>query len=112
MIETERPTVDAALNRLLTSQGYSVRRQPDEHAGGKWLSRYSSALGGNATLELDVNCMARQPLFGAARMHSVPLGEMRLRPPFGIPNEHTRQIGSTFRRYALQSDKPLSGRLP
>src|SRR3546814_363848 len=51
VMETERPTVDAALNRLLTSQGYAVRRQPDEHAGGKWLSRYSSALGGNATLE-------------------------------------------------------------
>jgi len=77
VMETERPTVDAALNRLLASQGYAVRRQPDEHAGGKWLSRYSSALGGNATLEIDVNYMSRQPLFGAARMESRPLGEMR-----------------------------------
>ncbi|HUL08851.1 MAG TPA: nucleotidyl transferase AbiEii/AbiGii toxin family protein [Candidatus Acidoferrum sp.] len=77
VMETERPTVDAALNRLLASQGYGVRRQPDEHAGGKWLARYASALGGNATLELDVNYMARQPLFGAARMDSVPLGGMR-----------------------------------
>jgi hypothetical protein len=77
VMETERPTVDAALNRLLASQGYNIRRQPDEHAGGKWLSRYSSALGGNATLELDVNYMARQPLFGAARMESRPLGEMQ-----------------------------------
>ncbi len=59
VMETERPTVDAALNRLLASQGYSVRRQPDEHAGGKWLARHASALGGNATLELDVNYMAR-----------------------------------------------------
>jgi len=41
-MEAERPTVDAALNRLLASQGYSIRRQPDEHAGGKWLSRYAS----------------------------------------------------------------------
>ncbi len=77
VIEAECPTVDAALNRLLTSQGYSVRRQPDEHAGGKWLSRYASALGGNATLELDVNYMVRQPLFGATRMESRPLGDMR-----------------------------------
>jgi len=79
VMETERPTVDAAINRLLASQGYSVRRQPDEHAGGKWLARYASALGGNATLELDVNYMARQPLFGAARMESVPLSDMRAR---------------------------------
>ena len=77
VMETERPAVDAALNRLLASQGYSIRRQPDEHAGGKWLSRYASALGGNATLELDVNYMARQPLFGAARMDSRPLAEVQ-----------------------------------
>ena len=76
-METERPAVDAALNRLLVSRGYSVRRQPDEHAGGKWLARYASALGGNATLEVDVNYMARQPLFGMARMESLPLGGMR-----------------------------------
>ena len=76
-MDAERPIVDAALNRLLAAQGYSVRRQPEEHAGGKWLSRYASALGGNATLELDVNYMARQPLFGAVRMESRALGEFR-----------------------------------
>lgn len=76
-MEAERPIVDAAINRLLAARGYRVRRQPEEHAGGKWLSRYASALGGNATLELDVNYMARQPLFGAVRMESRPLGEFR-----------------------------------
>lgn len=79
MMEAERPTVDAALNRLLVSQGYGIRRRPDEHAGGKWIGRYASALGGNATLEVDVNYMARQPLFGATRMNSVSLGDMRAR---------------------------------
>lgn len=79
VMEAERPTVDAALNRLLVSQGYGIRRQPDEHAGGKWMGRYTSALGGNATLEVDVNYMARQPLFGATRMTSAPLGHMRAR---------------------------------
>ena len=76
-MDAERPIVDAALNRLLAAQGYGVRRQPEGHAGGKWLSGYASALGGNATLELDVNYMARQPLFGAARMESRPLGEIQ-----------------------------------
>jgi len=76
-MEAERPEVEAALNRLLASQGYVVRRQPDEHAGGKWLLRFASALGGNATLELDVNNMARQPLFGATRMPSTALGDVR-----------------------------------
>lgn len=50
VMEAERPEVEAALSRLLVSQGYDIRRQPDEHAGGKWLLRYASALGGNANL--------------------------------------------------------------
>ncbi len=73
-MEADRPIVDAALNRLLAAQGYAVRRQPDEHAGGKWLARYASALGGGATLEVDVNYMARRPLFGAAPMDSIDFG--------------------------------------
>lgn len=76
-MEADRPNIDAALNRLLAAQGYNIRRQPDEHAGGKWIGRYTSALGGGGTMEVDVNYMMRQPLFGTARMSSVPLGDMR-----------------------------------
>ncbi|WP_018289576.1 nucleotidyl transferase AbiEii/AbiGii toxin family protein [Verrucomicrobium sp. 3C] len=77
VMESERPSVDAAISRLLASQGYAVRRQPEEHAGGKWIGRYASALGGSGTLEVDVSYMARQPLFGVARMDSIPLGGIR-----------------------------------
>ena len=76
-MEAERPYIDALLDRLLASRGYGIRRRPDEHAGGKWMARYTSALGSNATLEVDVNHMARQPLFGTARMESLPLCRMR-----------------------------------
>ncbi len=48
--------------------------RPSEHAGGKWLSRYMSALGGGGILEIDVNYMAREPLFGAPRMASCSIG--------------------------------------
>ena len=75
-MEAERPAIDAAIERLLVSQGYGIRRRPDEHAGGKWIARYTSALGGNAVLEVDLNFMARQPLFGAAPMDSVRLADM------------------------------------
>ena len=59
-MERERPEVDAANDRLFASHGYGVRRRPAGHAGGKWLARYASALGGNASLELDLSYMARQ----------------------------------------------------
>ena len=74
--ERERPEVGAAIDRLFASHGDGVRRRPTGHAGGKWLARYASALGGNASLELDLNYMARQPLFGAVRMESRILGRV------------------------------------
>ncbi len=75
----ERPALEAALLRLLAAQGYQVRRQPDEHAGGKWIARHASALGGQGVLELDINYMMRQSLFGALRMDSAAIGETRAR---------------------------------
>ena len=78
-MKAERPAIDASLDRPLASQGYSNLRKPHEHAGGKWLARYASALGGHATLEVDVNYMARQLLFGMARMGSLPIGNVRAR---------------------------------
>jgi predicted nucleotidyltransferase component of viral defense system len=75
----DRPQVEAAIGRILAAQGYRVRRQPTEHAGGKWLAVYSSALGGQGTLEIDLNFMMRQPLFGAAPMDSADIGGMRAR---------------------------------
>lgn len=71
----ERPEVEAALARILEAQGYALRRQPEAHGGGKWIARYASALGGGASLEVDLNFMMREPLFGVARRASVALGE-------------------------------------
>lgn len=74
----DRPQVEGALAQILDAQGYGLRRQPEAHGGGKWVARYASALGGGASLEIDVNFMMREPLFGTRRISSAPLGE---RPP-------------------------------
>ena len=83
-MERERPEVDGAR----TSGGRCCDRSPVRLARlrclppayrarrSKWLARYASALGGNASLELDLNYMARQPLFGAVRMESRILGRV------------------------------------
>ena len=76
-MKAARGKAEDALSRLLESQGYTVRRQPGDHAGGKWIMRFASALGQNATLEVDLIYMARQPLFGTRRMSSVTFGGMR-----------------------------------
>lgn len=73
-MEADRPEVEAALAAILAAQGYQVRRQPEQHAGGKWVARYGSALGGGGAIEVDLNFMAREPLFGVQRTASRPLG--------------------------------------
>lgn len=73
----ERPALEEALGRIFAAAGYRIRRQPDDHAGGKWLAVHPSALGGNGTIEVDINYMMRQPLFGTSRMDSVLLGTAR-----------------------------------
>jgi predicted nucleotidyltransferase component of viral defense system len=73
-MEADRPAVEAALTAILVAQGYQVSRQPAEHAGGKWVARFGSALGGGGGLEVDLNYMAREPLFGVSAMASHPLG--------------------------------------
>ena len=73
----ERPELEKALTRILEAQGYQVRRQPEEHAGGKWIARHASSLGGQGSLEVDINFMMREPLFGAERMDSVTLGDAK-----------------------------------
>ena len=58
----------------MESKGYAARREPSEHAGGKWIYRYASALGGAGTIEIDINYLYRGPLYGVDRMPSVAIG--------------------------------------
>lgn len=59
VMEKERPLVEQAIAAVCGREGFTVRRVPGEHAGGKWYLRYASALGQNANLELDLNFMFR-----------------------------------------------------
>ncbi len=59
---------------LLIAQGYQATRQPEDHAGGKWVARFGSALGGASAIEVDLNYMSREPLFGVQAIASRPLG--------------------------------------
>ena len=70
----ERPLVEEALHAVFSREDYTIRRMPEEHAGGKWSLRYRTAYGGNARIEVDVNYMYRVPLWPLVMMTSRPLG--------------------------------------
>jgi hypothetical protein len=76
-MDADRPGLEDRIERLMESKGYAARRGPSEHAGGKWIYRYASALGGAGTIEIDINYLFRGPLYGVDRMSSAPIGSYR-----------------------------------
>ncbi|MGE0038703.1 MAG: nucleotidyl transferase AbiEii/AbiGii toxin family protein [Xanthobacteraceae bacterium] len=78
-MDADRPGLEDRIERLMESKGYAARREPSEHAGGKWIYRYASALGGAGTIEIDINYLYRGPLFGVDRMASVAIGSYQAR---------------------------------
>jgi len=65
-----RPEFEAALVAVCEREGCTVKRAPDEHAGGKFRMRYFSVLGGSQNLEVDVSYVARVPLLGTERLET------------------------------------------
>lgn len=78
----ERPDLEKAFHAVFSREVFSVRRMPEEHAGGKWLLRYESAPGQSGNLEVDVNFMYRVPLWPVTIGDSYPIGAWRA---VGIP---------------------------
>lgn len=73
----ERPEIDAAVRAVCQGEGFTVRRAPKEHAGGKWSLRYDSALGHGGNLGIDINYLVRVPLWPLQVMDSRPIGSLQ-----------------------------------
>lgn len=70
----ERPKIEQAVQAVFAREGFTVRRMPEEHAGGKWSLRYQSAAGQGGNLEVDLNFMYRVPLWPVTLSDSYPVG--------------------------------------
>lgn len=70
----ERPEVERAVQAVCSREGFAIRRQPSDHAGGKWSLRYESGFGQGGNLEVDLNFMFRQSLFTVDILDSKRIG--------------------------------------
>ncbi len=70
----ERPKFERAVQAVCAREGFTVRRAPEEHAGGKWRLTYQSHTGQSSNLEIDINYMFRQPLWNIKPYDSLELG--------------------------------------
>jgi len=59
----ERPQIERAARAVFSREGFTTKRVPDEHAGGKWRLVYQSFTGQSGNLEVDLNFMFRLPLW-------------------------------------------------
>jgi len=73
----ERPRLEEAIQAVCAREGLTVRRVPAEHAGGKWLLNFASALMPRGNLELDVNFLLRIPLWPVTAQDSRRLGSFQ-----------------------------------
>lgn len=73
----DRSKIEKAVHAVFSREGFTVRRVPAEHAGGKWRLNYRSIIGPSGNLEVDLNFMFRQPLWEVQTIDSKFLGEFQ-----------------------------------
>jgi predicted nucleotidyltransferase component of viral defense system len=103
---TERPKVDQAVQSVFTREGFTVRRIPQEHAGGKWSLRYENASGRSGNLEVDINFMFRLPLWPVVSRDSHPVGAWRA-TGISVLDHHELAVGKLAALLARRQARDL-----
>jgi len=75
----DRPKVERAAQAVFSREGFTTKRVPTEHAGGKWRLSYQGYTGQRGNLEVDLNFMFRQPLWDIQPADSHALGNFQAR---------------------------------
>ncbi len=95
-----RPKVEQAMQAVFQREGFTVRRVPSDHAGGKWRLSYQSYTGDSENLEVDINFMFRQPLWDVAYIDSHFLGKFQAKniPVFNSYELFAGKLAALFSR--------------
>jgi len=88
----DRPKVEQAAQAVFSREGFTTKRVPTEHAGGKWRLSYQSYTGQSDNLEVDLNFMFRQPLWDIETADSHALGNFQARN-IALPDRHELAAG-------------------
>lgn len=88
----DRPKVERAAQAVFSREGFTTKRVPTEHAGGKWRLSYLSYTGQGGNLEVDLNFMFRQPLWDVQPANSQALGDFQVRN-IALPDVHELAAG-------------------
>ena len=102
----ERPQLETAVQDVCSREGFTIRRLPTDHAGGKWTLRYESSIGQSGNLEVDLNFMFRVPLWPINLMDSKQVGSYQA-PAVPILDIHEIAAGKLAALLARQASRDL-----
>lgn len=102
----ERPKLEEAVAAVCAREGFTIRRLPTDHAGGKWRMSYESSLTQSGNLEVDLNFMFRVPLWPIIPMNSKPVGSYQA-SAVPIPDIHEIAAGKIAALLARQASRDL-----
>lgn len=96
----ERPKLEQAMQAVFSREEFTLRRMPEEHAGGKWSLRFPSATGRTGNLDVYINFMFRIPLWPVKEMDSRQLGDWQAKnqPVFDIHEIAAGKIAALLSR--------------
>jgi len=98
----DREKVERAITAICGREGFTLRRVPQAHAGGKWRLGYTNALDRTANLEIDVIFTLRVPLWPVQIRDSHSVGSFRARNirVLDIHELAAGKLGALFTRHA------------
>lgn len=96
----DRPKVEQAMQAVFQREGFTVRRIPSDHAGGKWRLSYQNYTGDPENLEVDINFMFRQPLWDVFSIDSHSFGKFQAKkiPVFNVHELFAGKLAALFSR--------------
>ncbi len=102
----ERPKLEEAIQAVCSREGFTIRRLPTDHAGGKWGLRYESSIAQSGNLEMDLNFMFRVPLWPMDLMDSKQVGSYKA-PAVPILDIHEIAAGKLAALLARQASRDI-----
>jgi len=100
-MQEERPIINDAIQQIFRQNQFILSRNPNNHAGGKMVWRYPSALGQMGNLEVDLNYMYRQPLWPITWLSPKIYSEKSIKiPVLDLHELSAGKLSALFSRHA------------
>lgn len=105
-MKVDRPKIEQACKAIFSREGFTIKRVPIDHAGGKWILSYTSFNHQPGNLEVDFNFMFRQPLWEPKNSNSIQIGRY-VAEDIPVLDQHELVAGKLAALFARNQSRDL-----